>query len=84
MVTKVIETAKAFMLNELGLEATVVGVEETPEGWIALAEAVVVDMYLRRFAKKDLVETFELRITENYEVKSFLRKGMRERGSVAE
>lgn len=83
MVKKAVEATKTFMTREMGLESTVVGVEKTETGWEVTAEATVVDVEMRRLAKRDLVSSFELVLDSNYNVTSFTRKGMRERGSVA-
>jgi len=82
MLKRVIEATKSFMAKELGLDATVVAVDPAGDGWVATAEAIIVDEYMRRLARKDLVTTFELRLDGKCEVVSYARKSMRERGSV--
>lgn len=82
LIRDVMSAAAAFMTNELGLESTVVSVDKIDEGWLATAETILVDDEMRRLAKKDLVATFELILDEAYQVKSFARRGMRERGSI--
>lgn len=83
MISEVIHAAKTFMANEFNLEASVVAVERMGDGWVASVEAIMVDPYMRRLAKKDLVATYELKLNGDYQVLSFERKAMRERGSVA-
>jgi hypothetical protein len=82
VISRVIDTAKRFMATELELDATVVAVEKMGEGWMATAEAIMVDPDMRRLAKRDLVTTFELRLNAEFEVLSYERKAMRERGSI--
>ncbi|HEY3365251.1 MAG TPA: hypothetical protein VGK74_09380 [Symbiobacteriaceae bacterium] len=82
MIPVVIEAAKAFVAKELGLQAEVIAVDKDDDGWLATAEAILVDQYMRKFARRDLIATFELRLNEECEVQSYARKAMRERGSL--
>lgn len=83
LIKEVILAVTTFMAEQLGLDGTVVSVEKTNEQWLARAEAVIIDPDMRRIAKKDLVATFEFELDHGYKVRSFTRKAMRERGSVA-
>lgn len=82
MINKAIESTRDFFRSCLGLDVTVVGVTPTEEGWQVLAEAVVEDDYMRRRARRDLVGLFEVTMSKKYEVQSYIRREIRERGTV--
>lgn len=83
MIKEVILAVKTFMAEQLGLDGTVVSVEKTSEEWLVMAEAVIIDPDMRAIAKKDIVAAFAFELNHGCEVRSFTRKAMRERGSIA-
>lgn len=83
MLVDVVNAAKSFMLEELGLTGSVIGVERSGDGWVAMVEAITPDPEMRALAKRDLVATFEIVFDTHCRVISFTRTAMRERGTVA-
>lgn len=78
---KAMAAARKFAQQELQLQAEVVAVAPSGEGWRVSLEAVVDAEYMRQRAQRDLVATYDVTLDGRLAVTAFERKELRERGS---
>lgn len=77
------ESAQGFLADALGLSATITAVSPEGDGWLVTAEAIVEDEYMRQRARRDILGTYEVLLDSAFNVRSFVRKDLRERGTVS-
>ena len=80
MLTRAIEATKYFFEQTFGSPVEVVGIVYNNEGFEVTVEMLNDGEYTKKRIRNDLIAVYKVLVSERYEVLSFTREEIRERG----
>lgn len=81
-VVKFIERIKSFFTNILNMECRILSIVKTDDGWKGTVEVLVDEEYTRRRGLGDIVEIFEVFLSESGEIAGYELKATKRRASL--
>lgn len=78
------QVVKDFLFEVFGKDGEIISVVPSQEGWKVTAEVLMDEDYTIKRGRSDLLYVFEVLLDDSYNVMSYHRSNIRERGKLLE